>query len=267
MKTISLVAISIILIATVQSCKKDELGSNDLSSSSSSPSLKSFGNTVFYGPTVPIGNGVARAWVKENANGDPVSVGINLSEKALQSLPSEPEQFVLYFPKNKGKQFYKHMLVDWNPNGHEPPGIYGLPHFDFHFYTITNQERLAIGPPGAPEFDILPPAQYVPFMYMDTPGGVPQMGAHWVDLLAPEFNGGVFSKTFIYGSWNGSFIFYEPMITVSYLLSHPDAYSTVRQPSAYQQDGWYPTGYKVTYSDSPGEYTIALTDLAYAEGQ
>jgi hypothetical protein len=49
----------------------------------------------------------------------------------LTNLPDQPAQYVLYFPKNKGKNFYKHMLVDWNPQGHEPENVW-MPHFDFH---------------------------------------------------------------------------------------------------------------------------------------
>jgi hypothetical protein len=265
---ISVVAMMIILIAALQSCKKeDELTNEFKSSSAPSPELKSQVSNVFYGPTIPMGNGVARAWVQENTTGEPMAVGINLSEKALQNLPSEPAQFVLYFPRNKGMNFYKHMLVDWNPNGHEPPGVYDLPHFDFHFYTITNEERLTIGPAGAPQFDVLPAPQYIPPAYVKIPGGVPEMGAHWADVLSPEFNGGTFTKTFILGSWDGSFIFYEPMITMSYLLSHPDEILNVRQPSAYQHDGWYPSNYQVSFTTSPKEYTVALLNLSYHEGQ
>ncbi len=37
----------------------------------------------------------------------------------------------------------------------------------------------------------------------------------------------------------------------------------VRQPEAYQRDGWYANSYKVWYSTKPNEYTVALTDLTY----
>ena len=157
---ISVVAFMVISVAALQSCTKDD------TSSVSTPGLKSQGGNVFYGPTIPIGNGVARAWVQENSNGEPMAVGIDLSDKALQGLGEEPTAWVLLFPKNKGKNFYKHMLVDWNPQGHEPPGVYDLPHFDFHFYTITSEERMQIGPAGAPGFDILPASQYVPPAYV-----------------------------------------------------------------------------------------------------
>lgn len=248
----------------VQSCQKD---TEIAATKDSVPELKSKSLKIFYGPTVPFGNGVARAWVSVDLNGDPTGVGINLSEKALSKLPSESSSFVLQFPKTKGLNFYTHALIDWNPVGHEPPGVYDVPHFDFHFYIIPESERLAIGPNDLTEFANAPAAKYIPPLYLQTPGGVPQMGAHWVDLLAPEFNGGKFTKTFIWGSYDGNFIFWEPMVTLEYLLSHPDDLESLRQPLAFQRDGWYATSYKVAYTTSPNEYTIALMGLVFHKGE
>jgi hypothetical protein len=56
------------------------------------------------------------------------------------------------------------------------------------------------------------------------------MGAHWADLLSPEFSGSPFTKTFILGTYDGKVIFWEPMITRAYLLTQPDEFVTVRQP-------------------------------------
>ncbi|MBC8005702.1 MAG: DUF5602 domain-containing protein [Verrucomicrobia bacterium] len=223
--------------------------------------------STFFGPSVAVGNGDARAWVSVDKNGDPKAVGINFSEETLEGLPDSLKQFVLPLPADKGKGFYTHALIDWNPEGHEPPGTYDKPHFDFHFYIITNEERMAIGPNDTVKFANAPDSMYVPSAYLHTPGGVPQMGAHWVDLMAPEFTGGVFSKTFVWGSYDGEFIFWEPMITLDYLRTKPNDLISLRQPQAYQQDGWYPTKYKITYSSITDGYTIAITSLQYKEGK
>lgn len=222
---------------------------------------------TFFGPSVAVGNGDARAWVSEDKKGIPKSVGINFSQEALDGLTDEFMQFVLPLPEGRGKGFYTHALLDWNPEGHEPPGVYDLPHFDFHFYYVPNEERLAIGPNDSIQFANAPDSIYVPPFYLQTPGGVPQMGAHWVDLMAPELNGGVFSKTFIWGSYDGKFIFLEPMVTVDYLLTHPQDMIPLRQPAAYQRDGWYPTKYKISYSSTQDDYTIALTNLKFRKGE
>jgi len=251
-------------IFILQACQKEDL--YDLKPDSSlnySASLKNSKTQTFYGPTVPIGNGIGRAWIKQDKNGVPVSVGVTLSEKALEKLPDQMQDWVLFLPGQAESDFYTHALIDWNPEGHEPPGIYDLPHFDVHFYIISNEERMSIGPNDQAQFDNLPDPIYVPPLYAKTPGGVPQMGAHWVDVLSPEFHGETFTKTFIWGSYDGEFIFWEPMITRDYLLSHPNDEVQLRLPLAYQREGYYPTKYKVYYSTSPEEYTVALTGLTY----
>ena len=262
----------VVLITVLQACQKEDQAINQVSSTTndnfkSKEGDKEKDGKTFYSSTLPIGGGIVRAWVTENEKGEPTSVGVKLSEKALQNLPDEPSQFVLQLPKNKGKNFYTHVLLDWNPQGHEPAHVYDVPHFDVHFYIIPNEDREAIGPDDFVQFANAPAAQYVPPAYLQIPGGVPQMGAHWADLLSSEFNGGPFTKTFIWGSYDGKFIFWEPMITRDYLLSHPNEVVPVRQPAAYQRDGYYPTNYKISYSDTPKEFTIALVNLVFRAGE
>jgi hypothetical protein len=247
------------------SCQKDELVS--FTEKEEITGLKSKTMNTFYSSSVPVGGGVARAWVKINKEGNPLEVGINLSGKALTNLPEEQKVWVLELPKNKAHHFYTHVLFDWNPGGHEPPGVYDVPHFDFHFYTIPNEERMAIPAMDETYSDPPPAGQYVPSLYLQLPGLVPQMGAHWVDLTSPELNGGTFTHTFIWGSYDGEFIFWEPMITLDYLLTQPDGNFPIRQPSAYQNDGWYASDYVIKYSQNPAEYTVALTNLTYREGE
>lgn len=271
-KTLS-IFLAVAIISLLQGCsKEDAVAPRSDSFPAADLQEKSWDGRTFYGPAVQMGQGLMRAWVKVNQQGAPTAVGINLSERALLNLPTEPSSYVLFFPFNKGRNFYTHMLVDWNPHGHEPPGVYDLPHFDFHFYTIPNWQRLLIGPFDSIQFANAPAPQFVPPLYLQTAGGVPQMGAHWVDLLAPEFNGGTFTKTFIWGSYNGKFIFWEPMITLAYLLSHPNDMVPLRQPSAFQRSGWYATDYKVSYNSNHSDieggrgYTIALMNLTYHRG-
>ena len=43
---------------------------------------------------------------------------------------------------------FSHFVANYNPAGHGPPGIYSVPHFDLHWYTITKQERLSVETPA-----------------------------------------------------------------------------------------------------------------------
>lgn len=256
------------VISLLQACQKDD----QFSAESDAVALKKAGNLnnpdrTFYSPALPVGKGVVRAWVTENKSGEPVAVGVNLSEKALENLPDEPAMYTLVLPKTKGKNFYTLVGLDWNPHGHEPPHVYDLPHFDVHFYIIPDAERMTIPLLAPPLMDDAPDSKYLPPLYIQTPGVVPQMGAHWVDVTSPEFNGGTFTRTFIWGSYDGELIFWEPMVTRDFLLSKPHEIINLRQPAAFQKDGYYATQYCVTYSVSPKQYTIALLNLQYHEGE
>lgn len=263
---LSLILVTGLSLIGLQSCQKDELAGF---SDENSLELKSNSMNTFYSPTITVGNGVARAWVAENKNGEPTSVGINLSAKALQNLPEEPTQYVLTLPKNKGQNFYTHVLFDWNPHGHEPAGIYDLPHFDVHFYIIPNEDRLAIPLLLPPGYDVAPGADYIPTSYFPLPGLVPEMGAHWANSKSPELPPvfATFTHTFIWGSYNGEFIFWEPMLTREYLLSQPNEIFSINQPVKYKRSGWYATDYKVSFSSHPNQYTVALMNLTYHDGE
>jgi hypothetical protein len=227
------------------------------------------GDKVFYGPATPLGKGVARAWVSVDDSGNPTAVGVNLSEKATENLGHEPMMFLLKLPKQGGLTLYDHIALDWNPGGHPPMDIYTLPHFDLHFYMISPEARMAIpgmapfGPSGI-QFDTpAVPQAYVPPGYHMDPGIVPQMGVHWADENSPEFNGQTFSTTYILGSYQGNFIFHEPMFTLDFLRTKPNVTIPIPQAAAVQRSGYYPQSYSYSYSATPKEYTIALTDLVY----
>ena len=152
--------------------------------------------------------------------------------------------------------------------------------FDFHFYWISLQERNSIlpsDPAFATKARSVPTGDYVPPFYV-VPGdpadvAVPQMGVHWSDVRSPELQGILghpdqyqpFTKTFIYGSWNGRFTFYEPMVTVEYLKSNPDFSRAIPVPAQYPEAGYFPTSYKVTYDAQAKEYRVALTGLTWRQ--
>ena len=222
---------------------------------------------TYYSSARHIGNGRTQAWVTENRYGEPTSVGLSISAGSLNNLPEEMTGVVMELPKKWGKSFYTFVMLDWNPQGHEPPGIYDLPHFDVHFYIIPDEERLAMLPDKVAEFENLPSPDYVPAGYFRGPGFVPLMGVHWLDGASPELRGATFTKTFIWGSYDGEFVFWEPMMTRDYLLTRPNELIDLPQPSAFKRDGWYATRYEISYSRTGNEYIIALRDLQFHKGQ
>lgn len=223
--------------------------------------------TEFTGAKIAVGDGEAWSFVKTDDAGEPISIGLKFDEKALQNLPtgaSHGHEFLLKLPADVAVAPYDHITFDWNEHGHEPPGVYDLPHFDCHFYFISENERSAIGPFDTVQFNKPLPAENLPPMYLETPGGVPGMGAHVIDLTSPEVAGtGIFTKTFIFGKYDGELTFLEPMITIDYLKGKPNEGNPIRQPQKWQQSGYYPTSYAIRYDAAKKEYTIALEGLQH----
>lgn len=219
--------------------------------------------------------GKAWTWVETDKNKKPVKVGISIDETAMKSLDpgmagghghdmmNPLNHLSLSFPSDVIDFPFVHALVDWNPNGHEPVGMYDKPHFDFHFYTTTEEERKAIPvfEQDSLKFKNYPAKGYMPENHVPEPGGVPQMGAHWLDLATDELNGKPFSQTFIFGSFNGKLIFYEPMITKAFLDAHPKFERKIPVPTKYAKAGYYPT--KLVTERKDGTLNITLEGFEY----
>jgi hypothetical protein len=253
-------------------------------------------NTIrYYGIPTRIGDGLARTYVLVDRRDHeiPLEVGVALTDRALSGLPAEGETTKLLDLPPQNTTPYRFVELDWNPAGHEPPGVYDVPHFDFHFYTVTKETRSSILP-SDPQFAIkaanLPAEEFRPPFYLDqaTAAGlpaamvtVPQMGLHWFDVRSPELQAIAgnpagfqpFTKTFLIGSWDGGFIFTEPMITRAYLLAKRSATDpavrdeTITVPTAqsYSPAGYYPGAYRIAYDAAAHEYLVGLTQLAPRE--
>jgi hypothetical protein len=216
---------------------------------------------TYYGDETKVGDGTVRTFVTLNNNGDPETIGYQFSESMLSGLPDKDamsNMFNLSFPSEASATGYDHAELDWNPHGHDPVQIYGVPHFDFHFYIVGLDELSTIVP--GPD-TVAVAKQYIPTDYMSGVVAVPNMGVHWVDSTSSEFRGKPFTATFIYGFYHGKMLFVEPMITLAFLQTHPDVSFDVKQPAAFQTSGYYPTRWSIHYDSNKKEYTVALEGL------
>jgi hypothetical protein len=226
--------------------------------------------TTFNGEAKPVGAGTARAWVNIGQDGKPTAVGVTMSETALLGLPASLTpgliwtEFLLPLPPEAAATGFDHIGLNWNPKGHDPEGVYKVPHFDFHFYLINPSERGRITARGedVEKCRKALPAEFVPEGYVPAPGSEePGMGLHWVEPGSHEFHGKAFTQTFIYGSYDGRLIFLEPMITKAFLETKPDLTIPVKLPSKYQKPGYYPTRYGIKYNPETRQYTVSVDGL------
>ncbi|MFN6964534.1 MAG: DUF5602 domain-containing protein [Pyrinomonadaceae bacterium] len=221
---------------------------------------------TLHGSVRTVGNGKMRSWVKVDDE-KLTAIGVTFTEDALKGLPPEPppgaegHEYVFEIPEvGKGSPF-KHILVNWNPYGHPPAKVYDVGHFDFHFYLISDSERMAITAVGedAARSNKPLPAELTPKGYVLAPdSAIPRMGSHWADVSSHEFHGSQFTKTFLFGSYDGKLIFLEPMITKAYLETRPNVVDDIKLPAKLPVPGYYPTKYRVAYDAAKKEYTVAL---------
>lgn len=244
---------------------------------------------IRYGDPVRVGNGTVRSYVVVQ-EGKPVEVGIELDSAALEGLPAprdvprmagheDMHEYLVAMPADNPTP-YKVLELDWNPQGHHPHVIYGIPHFDFHFYTIDTAARNAIDPADSAwkrKMNRLPDSVFVPagYTYAGQPFGapideatVPRMGVHWTHRDSPELqptNPQRFTHTFLIGTWDGRVIFHEPMITRETLQSGRAIEMPVPVAQRHEQPGYYTSGYRIAYDPATRTHRVALTGLAWRQ--
>jgi hypothetical protein len=244
---------------TLSGCAKGESQTQKEGTNVKLPQMR-----IVEGENKALGNGTVYSWVMLDSRGKPLAIGINFSESALKGLPEKSvAEYTLALPKEAACTAFDHISVDWNPQGHEPQGIYDRAHFDIHFYMISPEDRdkITASKEDCKKLSKKPASQYVPEDYISTPGGVPRMGAHWIDPKAPEFSGQPFKETFIYGFYDGKMVFLEPMVTKAFLETKPKLSKDLKLPKCYPKSGYYPTSYSISYNAEKKQHTLALEGL------
>ena len=242
-----------------------------------------------------IGSGTVQSFVTLDPSGAPTIIGVEISAGALEELPPVPNtvsrcydldgngkhtghecigdvERILDVPVDSSAGLpFKWITVNWNAAGHPAP--YNRPHFDFHFYAVDRAVVEAITPGRCGELvdcghftrATRPvPAQHLPTGHINVGAVVPRMGNHLLDSQSPELKDSLpFTRTFIYGAYEGELIFWEPMITLDMLRKTRDACWSISQPQGFAQAGYYPTRYCVR-GNREGERTVSLEGFRYS---
>jgi hypothetical protein len=259
---------------------------------------------TFRGDVQKLGNGSIHVFARTGPNGAPSAVGITFTRQALSGLPAKKNATSRCFDLDGNGEIngpdecdgdyelrlnlpaeitarvdmpFKWVGFNWNPEGHLPPKVYDLPHFDMHFYMVPRKTIDAIRVGKCEIFincDDLKTAtrkvavKYVNAGHIDVKAAVSKMGNHLIDSKSPEVSWDpkthkIFTHTFVFGTWDGDIIFYEPMITHKFLSGKPDMCKPIKQPTAWARAGYYPTRYCMVYLAGPGVYTISLEGMVY----
>ncbi|WP_231186465.1 hypothetical protein [Haladaptatus sp. DYF46] len=245
-----------------------------------------------WGRSVAVGNGTIRTFVTHTGSERPLSVGVQFTADTLEGLPTAPtdgkwdvpdgkapccgHETVLEFPTSDVPIPFRWFMLNWNPAGHPPPDVYAVPHFDFHFYLMPRAKRSEIRNGNCPRAETavtcetlrrgtepLPPRQRPPD-YESLGAVEPGMGNHLMDLTAPEFNDDPFTHTFLWGTFDGEVIFFEPMITRSFLRGFcTETRKPIKMPPTFPNAGWYPTAYAIRHSSAHDVFSVSLESFRW----
>ena len=283
-----IVLVSMAATVTLQSCSPGQASEPDL----------------YQGDSAELGDGPVCTDVQTDAAGEIQSIGVRLTASALESFPLEldgtapcfdvdgdgiedpaTECFMMLrrdldLPHATAQAMapFGYVQFNYNPHGHPPPAppVYAKPHFDFHFYLVglDDVKEIRTGPCGffidcaVYETARVPvPDRYMPPAYIEVGAAAGEEGNHLLLSTAPELADppAEFRQTFIFGSYDGHIIFYEPMIAVSVFTEDLDECHDIARPTAWEVAGPYPTQYCLRYEPSEEAYMVSLESFVRRE--
>lgn len=258
--------------------------------------------TNLKGAVVEIGEGQVETFADITSENNLIKLGVRFSEEAVNSPPealtdgnrcydhngngkiekekecSHWHEKVIPLPPEVSRNEdvpFKWALVNWNPQGHIPPGVWNKPHFDVHFYiepieNIFALERGECGPEfmRCDQFEIATkpvPEQYMHSDYVNVQAAAPAMGNHLVDTTAAEFHGEPFTRSWIYGSYDGRVIFYEEMLAQEYLQTQPNDCYPIKTTPEVALSGYYPETVCARNDEETRTVSVTLEDFVYRE--
>jgi hypothetical protein len=204
------------------------------------------------------------SWAKM-AGDEVVEAGVTIPFALIENPPGEKGSgpagaiaLVNFPPKVQDTTVLNHFQLQWEKEGHEPP-VFAVPHFDFHFYSVSAEEVAQISEPDPSP----PPGELIPagFVYPGAEHTVPQMGVH---VFRPSDLEKDFTDALILGYYAGTMIFIEPMVTQETLLmQQPIAYE-IPMPASIEGNTRYPTRFTIEYDTASGACILKFSDFATA---
>lgn len=255
------------------------------------------GPRVHQGEPVEFGNGSVSTFVELDEAGSPSAMGVQVPASVIADLPEEPDGTAPCFDVNgdgsedphtecfvmlrrdldlpdvgsQALEPFGYVQFNYNPSGHPPPAppVYAEPHFDFHFYLIGLEEvsEIRTGACGffidCEDFErarVPVPDRYMPPEYIEVGAAAGEEGNHLLLSTAPELADppAAFTQTFIFGSFDGHIVFYEPMIAAAVFTPDLDECHDIAQPSSWEVSGSYPTRYCMRYVPDEEAYVVSL---------
>ena len=207
-----------------------------------------------------------------------IDAGATVPLAAIENAPADAQMTwppktlaALALPASVGDRTgLRQLTMYWEATGH-PPGPYLTPHFDFHFYSISHDERMAMDcsnltkpaslAAGYDMIDMALPPHDAEMIGTDTLVGlcVPEMGMH--SLLDSELKStSLFRGSMVLGYYGGKPIFIEPMVTKAMLLERKSFDLPI--PDIPGMAGEYPRSFRAEYDSTGQSYRFTFSGFA-----
>lgn len=256
------------------------------------------------GAIAEIGNGWVETYSEIDEQGLPQAIGVIFSKEAFKGLPKDMgdghrctdldnngtiemhieclpwHERVLPLPAeiSRNKEIpFKWVLLNWNPHGHMPEGVWNTPHFDVHFYMepIENIFSLMPGPCGpekmrCDQYEMARkpvPASYIHKDFVDVGAAAPAMGNHLVDPTEAVFHGAPFTRSWLYGAYDGRIIFYEEMLSLEYLTSEPNECYPIKTTPEVGLSGYYPSQVCSRFNPEDSSVSVSMEGFTYRDAK
>lgn len=232
---------------------------------------------VVIGDAAVVQGNLLMSWARIRGSDDIEEVGVTIPVNLFDNQPTEPGDgpagaiASIVFPRIVRETTYlNHFELHSNPHGHEaPPGSVNpdrnrVPHFDFHFYAVDEDEVWLIpdlSPPLPPV-----PAAILPNGYVQAGRCVLQMGRHsspLTALLDPDPLTAAMITGFVPDGSQMHFL--EPMISRDFLLERNDFELPVPMPAAFGRAMLYPTKFAAEYDSELDAYHFVFSEFVVVE--
>jgi hypothetical protein len=216
---------------------------------------------VEIGGTQTVSGAQVTSWARAPAGDRVTEIGVVVPFEVIENPPETgngPAGAIAVVPFPAGAQRdtgIDHFEMHWQPQGH-PPTAFEVPHFDFHFYMITEDAVRAIKARDAEPL----PQERMPPGYVDAGevAFVPEMGTH---LLDPKDLEKPFTVALIEGAHGGQIIFVEPMVTRAFLEEKRSFTVEVPQPASFEKPTPFPKTARFDWIPDQNAYQVVLTDF------
>ena len=208
-------------------------------------------------------------WVRAGGE-DITELGVTIPMALIESVPLDAEMVwpprelaaVAFPPEARERLGFDHLGLNWEAHGH-PPALFATPHFDFHFYSVSQAQVSGIDCSELSKPTALPASYALPDVEVPGMGEfiglcVPGMGMHAMPA-AEVAETRPFEATMMVGYYRSQPIFVEPMVSRDVLLAKKGFTLAVPEIANTPRGVRYPHAFRAEYDDGARAYHLVFS--------